>query len=140
MLLYDAAIGTGGCCEPGPTARAGQDFASLLQTPMASRFLAWQGGSGRSYIFSVFAAADCPAFCDAILMAVARDDRGGRRILTAIDTGAFPEPVLARAEQEFCAAAQTLEFHVHLLARTLIERRAALADLGERTSLRRATR
>ena len=108
---------------------AGRGFAALSQSPLTSQFLAWRGASGKSYVVSIYAPADCPPFCDAILLTVARDQAGVRRILAAIDTGAFPEPVVARAERDLGASAEAIEFHVHLLARTAAERRAILADL-----------
>jgi hypothetical protein len=105
-------------------------FAALSRTTLASRFISWHGLSGKSYVFSVYVPSDCPPFCDALLLAVARDGCGRPRILAALDTGAFPEPTLARAERELRSRAGTLEFHVHLLARLLAERRAILADLA----------
>jgi hypothetical protein len=107
-----------------------QTFTALSRTTLASRFVSWRGLSGKSYVFSVYASSDCPAFCDAVLLAVARDSSGRRRVLAALDTGAFPEPTLARAECELRPRAERLEFHVHLLAHPLAERRAILADLA----------
>ena len=104
-------------------------FAALSQTALASRFAPWAGLSGKTYVFSVYTPSACPAFCDAILMAVARNDRGERRILRAVDTGDFPEPILARVVQEVSSLDEQIEFQVHLLARSPAERRAALADL-----------
>ena len=139
MLFHDTDIETNRLCEPPPDAltslsiaaddRGGRECPALSRTPMASQFFSWRGLSGKSYVFTVFAASYCPAFCDVVLLAVARDERGARRILMGLDTGAFPEPVLARAERELSVHADALEFHVHLLARSLGERRAALADL-----------
>ena len=107
----------------------GRAIAALSQTPFAGRFACWQGLTGKSYVFSVYALADCPAFCDAVVVAVARDERGEPRMLAAFDTGAFPEPVLARAQREFGRWRDGVELHVHLLARTASDRRDALADL-----------
>ncbi len=142
MLFHDAGVEANRLCELRPEAliapsiapveRGGREFAALSRTPLASQFFSWRGVSGKSYVFTVFAPSYCPAFCDVVLLAVARDDRGRRRILTALDTGAFPEPVLARAERQLSVHADALEFHVHLLARSLAERRAALADLKGR--------
>lgn len=138
MLSFDFGANSPNSFEPTPepwlvapqrrAASAASGFAALSQTSLASRFVAWAGLSGRTYVFSVYAPAACPAFCDAILLAVARDD-GERRVLAALDTGVFPEPILARAARELGPRVETLEFHMHLLARSSAERRAALADL-----------
>ncbi len=138
MVSYDAGVEVNGLLESpqpwiGPPTTlvdcSPRGLSALTHSPLASRFFCWQGLSGKGYIFSVYAASDCPAFCDAILLAVARDKRGVRRILTVMDTGAFPEPVLVCAEREFGASADTLEFHVHMLARSVAERRSVLGDL-----------
>ena len=86
--------------------------------------------SGRRYIASIYEAHACPAYCDAALIAVAANCHGERRIVALADTGAFPEPVVARLAQTLAPAAERLEFHLHLLAATSAERRAALDDLA----------
>ena len=113
----------------GHDATAGREFAALAKTALGSRFFSWQGRSGKSYVVSVYPALDCPAFCEAVLLAVAHDDRGGRRIVAAFATGAFPEPVLSRAARAFAASIETLDFHVNLMGTTPGERRMILADL-----------
>jgi hypothetical protein len=97
---------------------------------LASRFVSWEGLSGKAYVFSVYAPSDCPAFCNAVLLAVSPNETGTREVLGGFDTGPFPEPALARAERDFGSSTKTLEFHVHLLARSSGERRAVLADLA----------
>jgi len=116
----------GGERSPG----SGRAFTALSRTSLESRFVSWQGLSGRSYVFSVYPPSDCPAFCDAVLLPVVRDRGGTRRALAALETGPFPEPVLARAAREFLSYGDGLEFHVHLLARSPAERRAILADFA----------
>jgi hypothetical protein len=66
-------------------------LAALAGTSISSRFCSWIGLSGRRYIFSVYQAADCPAFRDAILLAVVRDIMGQRRVVSVWETGAFPD-------------------------------------------------
>lgn len=105
-------------------------FAALSRTDLAGRFVPWEGQSGRSYVFSVYAASDCPAFCDAVLIAAVRDERGRRQALDLVDTGPFPEPALLRARRDLGRRGGALEFHVHLLSRTPAERREAIADLA----------
>lgn len=147
MLAYDAETRTNlgllhAFCEP-PAAipfeshdsrhgvdRDGMGLAALVDTPLASRFCAWRGRSGRRYIFSVYPWPACPAFCHALLLAVIRDDVGRRRALSIVDTGEFPEPVLLRAKRNLCSFGATLEFHMHLLASSAPERAATLADLA----------
>lgn len=139
MLSHDVGCEIAGLCELQPASRlasaggsvrrAATDFAALSDTSLGSRFVSWPGLSGKTYVFSVFTPSACPAFCDAVLLAVRRDDGGARCIVGALDTGAFPEPVLARAERELGPRVDAFEFHVHLLARSAAERRAALVDL-----------
>jgi len=107
-----------------------EPLAALADEPLSPRFCAWRGASGRRYIASVYEARACPAYCDAALIAVVADPEGKRRIVALADTGAFPEPVVARLAQTLASAAGRLEFHLHLLAETAAERRAALDDLA----------
>ena len=107
----------------------GAALAALAGTSIASRFCSWFGRSGRRYVFSVYPAADCPAFRDAILLAAVHDMAGQRRALLVRETGAFPEPVVARAQRELRAYGSGAELHLHLLAASPAERAAALADL-----------
>ena len=108
----------------------GSGLGALAGTPLAQRFCSWTGLSGRRYVFSVYPASDCPAFCDAIMLAAVRDDAGRLRVVSVRDTGAFPEPVVARAERELRAFGASLEFHLHLLASSPAERAATVADLA----------
>jgi hypothetical protein len=105
-------------------------LAALAGTPISSRFCSWIGLSGRRYIFSVYPASDCPAFRDAVLLAVVRDMTGQRRAILARETGAFPEPVVAEAQHDLKAFGPALELHLHLLATSPADRAAAVADLA----------
>ncbi len=107
----------------------GSALAALAGTPFSSRFFSWAGLSGRRYVFSVYRASACPAYCDAVMVAAVREDSGRRRVVSVRDTGEFPEPVVARAEHELRAFGPGLEFHLHLLASSPEEREATLADL-----------
>ena len=132
---------TRGFCEP-PSQRwiapsghggdhvGGSSLAALADMPFASRFYSWTGLSGRRYVFSVYPAATCPAFCHAVLLAAVRDGSHLRRVASVRDTGAFPEPVFARAQREFRAFGAGLEFHLHLLPPSLADRSATIADLA----------
>jgi hypothetical protein len=111
--------------EPGAA-----PLAALADEGLSPRFCAWRGASGRRYIFSAYPAAACPAYCDAVLIAVDRDFAGRRRAVAFLDTGTFPEPVLARAAKSLAALGDRLEFHLHLLAATAQQRAATIADLA----------
>src|SRR5271157_2617576 len=78
----------------------GSALAALAGTRFASRFFSWAGLSGRRYVFSVYPASACPAYCDAVMLAAVRDGSGRRRVVSVRDTGAFPESVAARAVHE----------------------------------------
>jgi hypothetical protein len=65
-----------------------------------------------------------------VLIAAAVDPNGRRRALALADTGVFPEPLIARVRRSLSEAAGRLEFHLHLLAASPVERRAALDDLA----------
>jgi len=107
-----------------------EPLAALADETLSPRFCAWRGASGRRYIASVYDARACPAYCDAAVIAVAADADGRRRIVALADTGAFPEPVVARLAQTPAPNGGQLELHLHLLAATAAERRAALDDLA----------
>jgi hypothetical protein len=108
----------------------GEALAALGDEALAPRFRSWRGASGRRYIVSVYDADACPAYCDAVLIAAAVDPNGRRRALALADTGVFPEPLIARVRRSLSEAAGRLEFHLHLLAASPVERRAALDDLA----------
>jgi hypothetical protein len=107
-----------------------EPLAALADEPLSPRFCAWRGASGRRYIASVYPARACPAYCDAALIAVAVQSDGRRRIVALADTGPFPEPIVARLAQTAAPFSGRLELHLHLLAETAAERRAALDDLA----------
>lgn len=108
----------------------GAALAALAGTSIASRFCSWIGLSGRRYVFSVYPAPECPAFRDAVLLAAVRDMTGQRRAILARDTGAFPEPVIAKAQRELRAYGPRAELHLHLLAGSPADRAAMVADLA----------
>ena len=105
-------------------------LAALAGMPFASRFCSWIGLSGQRYVFSVYPASTCPAFCDAVLLTAVRDMTGQRRVVSVHETGAFPEPVVAKAQRELRAFGPGVEFHLHLLAASPAERAATVADLA----------
>lgn len=117
-------------CEVGQ----GRGLAALADTALASRFCTWKGRSGRRYVFSVYPGPRCPAFRDALLLAAVRDNDGRRRAISICDTGPFPEVAVSRFERHARDFGAGLEFHLHLLARSLAERSAAILDLGARAA------
>ena len=146
MLARDiaafSAIGRGNDRTPPVTQfasrRVGQGggggLAALADTPLASRFCTWNGRSGQRYVFSVYPAPGCPAFRDALLLAVVRDRDGRRRAVSICDTGPFPESILSRVERDIGESGGGVEFHLHLLARSRAERSATLLDLDVPTA------
>ena len=107
----------------------GVSLAALDGMPISSKFCSWIGRSGRRYVFSVYPASECPAFHDAVLLAVIRDMTGRRCAVSVRDTGGLPEPVVAATQRELRAFGPGLELHLHLLATSAAERAATLADL-----------
>ena len=110
--------------------RRGSSLAALDGMPISSRFCSWIGLSGRRYVFSVYPALECPAFRDAVLLAVIRDMTGQRRVISVRETGSFPEPAVAKAQRELRAFGPGLEFHLHLLTTSAAEWTATVADLA----------
>jgi hypothetical protein len=108
----------------------GASLKALAGMPIASRFCSWIGLSGRRYVFSVYPASECPAFPDAVLIGVVRDMTGRRCVVSARDTGGFPEPVIASVRRELGTFGSGLELHLHLLAASSAERAATVADLA----------
>jgi hypothetical protein len=109
---------------------SGSSLAALEGMAISSRFCSWVGLSGRRYVFSVYPALECPAFRDAVLLAVVRDMTGQRRVVSVRETGPFPEPVVEKAQRELLAFDPGLEFHLHLLATSPVGRAATVADLA----------
>jgi len=108
----------------------GSSLAALAGTSIAARFCSWIGSSGRRYVFSVYPAAECPAFRDAVLLGAVRDMTGQRRAILVREAGAFPEPVVAAAQRELSAYGPLAELHLHLLAGSAAARAAMVADLA----------
>src|ERR1700757_1263140 len=67
----------------------GSSLAALAGLPISSPFCSWVGVSRRRYVCSVYRASDCPAFRDAVLLAVIRDMTGQQRVISVRETGAF---------------------------------------------------
>ena len=120
---------------PGPSLqfREGDDSAPLLalaDEPLAARFRSWRGASGGRYVFSVYEPLDCPAYQHAVILVAAVDEAGERKARCIVDTGWFPEIVLANAATKWIGSGIRIEFHVHLLANSPAGREALIADLS----------
>ena len=113
--------------SPRGSLRESESLDSLDDFPLSDRFRCWRGQSGESYVFSVYDLASCPAYREAVMIAVEVDATGRRKPLAFLDTGAFPEPVLANLTRTYANA--NVEFHVHLLANDIGKRRHVLSDL-----------
>lgn len=109
----------------------------LAGGPLASRFHAWRGLSGRRYVCSVFPALSnvwlggLPEFDDAVALAVKLDAWGERRQIAVFELywrhGRF------RGDLDCVSAALgagVCEWHLHLLAESPEARQAAIADLA----------
>ena len=131
--LSSARIGI----PPGFEPNASNSGARLEGAPLPAladeitndRFRSWRGISGERYIFSVYDSQHCPAYCDAVVIAVVVDKGGARCPVAFVETGNFPEPVLSQLRRSCAPSAWALEFHVHLLAKTAEERGSILEDL-----------
>ncbi|RXF70850.1 hypothetical protein [Hansschlegelia zhihuaiae] len=86
------------------------------------RYRVWRGRSGRKYLVTVMPLSDAMRAENAVVLLVALDDEGGRRILWAGESGQ-PTPGLE------LSPGVALEAHAHLLARTACRRRTAIDDL-----------
>ncbi|MDE3177391.1 MAG: hypothetical protein KGM15_14915 [Pseudomonadota bacterium] len=109
----------GGLCEDGGAYLAQEDL-------ILRKYRHWRGRSGRSYVFSVYAPAECPPYEDAVLMVTAR--RSGR-VLACLDLGPFPESRLMRLRRRFVEALGEVEFQIHVLAERAGDRVALIDDL-----------
>lgn len=104
--------------------------------PWGTHFHAWLGRSKKRYIFSVFPLkaqhplGGLPEFSQAIALAVAYD-QSGRRVCRSLFPFSWAGGFYAGSRQPVEAALNggAREWHVHLLARSVSERRAILDDL-----------
>jgi hypothetical protein len=110
-----------GFCENGSVYRPNEET-------FLTKYRHWRGASGRSYVFSVYSAGDCPAYDDAVLIVATRQG-GSPRALACVDLGPFPEHRLAKLRQRFAAWPDEVEFHVHVLAERAGDRRSLIADI-----------
>ncbi len=106
-------------------AAAGLRHASLVLS-------SWRGRSGRRYVVGVqpLATADLRELADAVLLAVKRDADGTAH-LVEVAAGPAAEDVGPATWVSAVEAQGATEMHVHRLAETDEERRAALVDLQE---------
>jgi len=112
---------------------------SLAGGALAARFHAWHGRSGCRYVCSVFPAKPAepdfglPDFGEAVVIAAAFKGDGARGLVSICQCEADANP---GARESFIAqalAAGAAEWHVHLLATGMMQRRALLADIKAMT-------
>lgn len=113
-------------------------LGSLAGGSLASRFHAWWGVSGQRYICTVFAADPAepdfglPEFAEMIVLAVAYDSAGERRLLALRHMDADTDLAARRRFIESHWEAGATEWHVHLLSEGGRQRHAAAEDLQAR--------
>ena len=90
-----------------------------------AKFRYWRGRSGRSYVFSVYAPQECPAYEDAVLLVTS--PRGPP--LDCVDLGPLPEARLSELRRLYADRLDEIEFQIHVLANRAAERRALIEDL-----------
>jgi hypothetical protein len=114
---------------------AGAPLAALAGGNLAHHFHSWTGASGRRYICSIFPLREaagkpaCPEFDEALLIAVRRLADGTPKMLFVAESDAFSMLAPSRSLARRAAALGASEWHVHLLAESPRERRAAILDL-----------
>ena len=114
--------------------RGDQPLTGLSGSGLADRFRAWQGRSGRRYVFSVFRMGcgldELPLEAGAVVVAAVRQADGTRRKLWVAEIGRDLDE-LGAARLDRLAARPDCELHLHLLASTPAERRAVADDLRD---------
>ena len=91
------------------------------------KFRHWRGRSGRSYAFSVYAPAECPAYENTVLLVAARN---GGEVLACLDLGPFPEARLFKLRRRLGERLADVEFQIHVLAERQGDRRALIDDIA----------
>ncbi|MBB3973978.1 hypothetical protein [Hansschlegelia beijingensis] len=107
-----------------PVAAPADDGPALAAKELnfEDRYRVWRGRSGRRYLVTVMPLGEAVAVENGVLLLVALDGAGERRVVWAGETGAsLPGLAVAPGAQ--------LEAHVHLLAGSAGRRAEALADL-----------
>lgn len=100
---------------------AGYPPTSSLLSDADGRFWYWQGASGRRYIHTVYSARVCPPLPGAVFVTVKRTCALRTVLSLGIIGVAGSLPVLRGCD----------EVHVHLLAGSLAQAEAILADLRD---------
>lgn len=110
--------------------RTGSPLTALFGNRLAARFHGWRGASGKRYVCTVF----CDPFeiCDfaaALVLCVARDHDGSRRLVAMAATDDPVRPAWLDSLAQGRPVRGANEWHVHLIAATAADRAAALEDL-----------
>jgi hypothetical protein len=90
----------------------------------------WRGRSGRSYAFSVYAAEDCPAYENAVLILA----NSAGRIVACVDLGASPAARLIELRRQYRDRLAALDFQIHVLAERPGDRLSLIDDIIPRAA------
>ncbi|ACB97118.1 hypothetical protein Bind_3561 [Beijerinckia indica subsp. indica ATCC 9039] len=126
---------------PSPRARLGSltnaPLGALAGGTLASHFHGWKGLSGQRYVCSIFPIVQddplggLPDFSVGIALAARRGETGHYRLVRIFEFGWRDEIFLGHSRDiEMSLAQGADEWHIHLLAGGVQERRATIADLG----------
>lgn len=109
---------------------AEEPVRALRHLPFGVDYRYWRGASGKRYLHKIYPFSDCPAFDDANVIFVRRDNSGIRQALWIGQTsgiGGLPrQPGVLKRMAELGAN----EVHVHLLGRSPGDRDAIEHDLS----------
>ncbi|WP_406855408.1 hypothetical protein ABEG18_23190 [Alsobacter sp. KACC 23698] len=111
--------------RPGPSAARHVALRAGADTPLARRFHAWRGRSGRRYVVSAYEPGSAPDYAGMVALAVRRGPDGGLRVTGAVAHEAGDAPLAALAPFR-----DADEVHLHLLAEDECARAVAASDLG----------
>lgn len=105
-------------------------LTALFGDPLAARFHGWRGASGKRYVCTVFCdPAEIRDFAAALVLCVARDHDGSRRLVAMATADDPVRPAWLDSLAQGRPVRGANEWHVHLIAATAADRAAALEDL-----------
>jgi hypothetical protein len=136
--LPEASRGHGPRTRPAASV-ANAPLECLAGGALATRFHSWKGRSGERYICSVFPVqlederGGLPEFDEAIVIGVAHDALGRRRMLGVFESDASKDQMIADPSGLFASLkVSAVEWHIHLLAQDAHDRQKVIEDLTDR--------
>ena len=99
-----------------------------MRTCTGSKFRHWRGRSGRSYAFSVYAPADCPAYENTVLLVAARG--GGESSGLPRSRARFRRRACSSCAAGSATRLDGVEFQIHVLAERQGDRQALIDDIA----------